>query len=35
MRLPKYDTNTLRDLTKVADGIFYIDLMAPATSAQR
>jgi erythromycin esterase len=32
LRLPKYETNTLRDITKVADGIFYVDHMAPATS---
>jgi erythromycin esterase-like protein len=30
MRLPKYDPNTFRDLTRVADGVFYIDHMAPA-----
>lgn len=30
MRLPKYDVNTFHDLTRVADGVFYIDHMAPA-----
>ena len=30
MRLPKYDSNTFRDLTRVADAVFYIDRMAPA-----
>jgi hypothetical protein len=30
MRLPKYDPNTFRDLTRVADAVFYIDRMAPA-----
>jgi len=34
MRLPKYETNTLPDITRVADGIFYIDHMAPATAIQ-
>jgi len=32
IRLPKYETNTIRDLTQVADGILYIDHMAPATA---
>lgn len=32
MRLPKYGTNTIRDLTQVGDGILYIDHMAPATA---
>jgi len=32
IRLPKYDTNTIRDLSQVADGILYIDRMAPATA---
>jgi erythromycin esterase len=31
LRLPKYDVNILPDLPKVADGIFYIDQMTPAT----
>ena len=31
MRIPKYDNNTLPDLTKAFDAIFYIDRMAPAT----
>jgi len=35
MRLPKYETNTLHDLTQVADGLLYIDRMAPATAAVR
>ncbi len=30
MRLPKYDVNTFHDVTRVADGVFYIDRMAPA-----
>ncbi len=34
MRLPKYETNTLPDITRVADGIFYIDHMTPATAVQ-
>jgi erythromycin esterase len=32
MRLPKYDENTFQDLTRVADGVFYIDHMAPASA---
>ena len=32
IRLPKYETNTLRDLAQVADGILYIDHIAPATA---
>jgi len=31
MRIPKYDNNSLPDLTKAFDAIFYIDHMAPAT----
>ena len=35
MRLPKYETNPLPDLTRVADGILYIDHMAPATAVRQ
>ena len=31
MRIPKYDNNTLPELTKAFDAVFYIDHMAPAT----
>jgi erythromycin esterase len=31
MRIPKYDNNSLPDLTKAFGAIFYIDHMAPAT----
>jgi erythromycin esterase-like protein len=31
MRIPKYDNNTLSDLTTAYDAIFYIDHMAAAT----
>ena len=31
MRIPKYDINTLPDLTKAFDAVFFIDRMAPAT----
>ena len=32
LRFPKYDTNTLADVTQAVDAIFYIDRMAPATA---
>jgi hypothetical protein len=32
-RLPKYDINTVTDVGRIYDGIFYIDQMARATRA--
>jgi erythromycin esterase len=32
LRIPKYETNTLHDPSRVADGIFYLDHMAAATA---
>jgi erythromycin esterase len=33
IRLPKYDVNTISDVGRIYDGIFYIDQMARATRA--
>ena len=33
VRLPKYDTNTVTDVSRIYSGIFYIDQMARATRA--
>ncbi len=33
IRLPKYDSNTIADVGRIYDGIFYIDQMARATRA--
>jgi erythromycin esterase len=33
VRLPKYDTNTVKDVSRIYSGIFYIDQMARATHA--
>jgi erythromycin esterase-like protein len=32
-RLPKYDANSVTDIGRIYDGIFYIDRMARATRA--
>jgi erythromycin esterase-like protein len=33
VRLPKYDVNTVADVSRIYSGIFYIDQMARATRA--
>ena len=33
IRLPKYDVNSIPDVGRVYDGLFYIDRMARATRA--